>query len=181
MNSESLPQPVTQQDDPNDMGVCCTFLIRLWGVVAAVLIVVCGIIRLLTISPTCLAAGIYLIIFGLVTFLIEAPIILTFMPTAAPLLACLNKFLRPWVRCVFYIIILVPPIALCRSVTIILAVLLWFVTFSLNAVLVIGSKGKDRSVANNRGDLSMRNVSSSKAKTEDSATLIGNIEGGDEV
>ena len=149
---------------------------------AAVLIVICGIIRLLTFSPTCLAAGIYLIIFGLVTFMIEAPVILTFMPTAAPLLACINRFLRPWVRCVFYILVLIPPIALCRSVSIILAVLLWFVTFSLNAVLVIGAKGKDRRVANNnREDLSMKNVSGSKGRSEDSATLIGNLEGGDEV
>ncbi|KAI6649280.1 Calcium channel flower-like protein isoform X1 [Oopsacas minuta] len=184
MSSEGteLPQPVTQQgQDPNDMGICCTFLIRLWGVISAVLIVICGIVRVISITPLCLVAGLYLILFGLVTFLMEAPIILTFLPTAAPLLGCINKYLRPWVRCIFYIIVLIPPVAMCPTISVILAALLWFVTFSLNAVLVIGAKGKDRNIVNQRQDFSMRNVSSSKAKSEDTTTLMGNIEGGNEV
>ena len=170
-----------QMQDPNDMGICCTFLIRLWGITAALFIVICGIVRLLSFSPLCLAAGLYLIIFGLVTFLLEAPIILSFIPTAAPVLACVNRYLRPWVRCVIYILILIPPIALCRSVSVVLAALLWFVTFALNAVLVIGAKGKERDGVEQRQEFSLKNVSSSKGKSEDTSTLMGNIEGGEEV
>ena len=179
MSTQSTVQTTQSVQDPNDMGICCTFLIRLWGITSAFFIVICGIVRLLSFSPLCLAAGLYLIIFGLVTFLLEAPIILSFVPTAAPLLACVNRYLRPWVRCIIYILVLIPPIALCQSVSVILAALLWFVTFALNAVLVIGSKGKDRDSVESRQAFSMRNVSNTKGKTEDTSTLIGNIEGGE--
>ena len=182
MSTENTTHSTTQPvQDPNDMGICCTFLIRLWGITAALFIIICGIVRLLSFAPLCLAAGLYLIVFGIITFLLEAPIILSFVPTAAPLVACVNRYLRPWVRCIIYILILIPPIALCRSMSVIVAALLWFVTFALNAVLVIGAKGNDRNSVEQRQAFSLRNVNNTKGKTEDTSTLIGNIEGAEEV
>lgn len=181
MSENTVPTQSAPTQDPNDMGICCTLLIRLWGIVAAILIILCGVVRVFSISPLCIGAGVYLMVFGIVTFLLEAPIILSFIPTAAPIYLFLNRYLRPWVRCIIYFLLIITPLALCRTVTVFLAAMLWFVTFALNAVLVIGAKGKGRdTTVPQREDFSLRSVAGGKGKSEDTSTLIGNLEG-DEV
>jgi len=159
------------------------------GVVGGCVAIFFGIWCAVSIYPTCIVAGIWQILAGLVVILVEAPFCSKFVPQIAKFSTIVES--RPtWQRGLVYLAISLPPMMLCAGLSTIVGSGLIFTTAVIYGMMTVGKKASrdemaaaaassaaQSNAASNNGAFS---TSSSSVKSDGiKSGLVGNIHGQD--
>lgn len=130
-------------------------LIRMWGTLSAVCIAVTGFIVMITITPNCLAIGIYQIFAGLMILPLEAPILCTNFPTLVKMSDWVEDHFKFWMRAALYLGFSLPPFFVCPETSTFIGGASVLVTAALYGVVAIGRKGTE-APAKGQDDVEMK-------------------------
>jgi hypothetical protein len=115
------------------------WLIRIVAVVTGILAMICGVFAAISITPTCIAAGVILIFLGFSMIMFEVPICCQFVSYTQPVARFSEK--RPaWQKAILYSIPPLLPLALCQSVSIVLGFICLLVNGAIQFMLAVGKK-----------------------------------------
>ncbi|XP_065916211.1 calcium channel flower homolog [Dysidea avara] len=165
----------SQQSQEFGCGIVC--LSRGCGALSAIILLASGFITLI---PTdlifgevsqvarCVPAGILMIIFSVLMFMSEVPIIGTLCSERFLFLANFFNHIKHWHRMIIYVVFSVIPLALCPSVSTVIGCGVVFITGVLNFVLAIGQKG------DHDGDYTLSTVRYQSEGEEDEAVILEN-------
>ncbi|XP_057295633.1 calcium channel flower-like [Hydractinia symbiolongicarpus] len=117
------------------------FLIRVWGAVAALCSVSTGLFVLITITSSCLIAGIVQICVGLIILPLETPFLCSKFDILIKISDWVEKYFKFWLRATFYLVGGIPPFLLCNELSTFIGSGAILVLAALYGVLAIGRKG----------------------------------------
>jgi len=121
------------------------FVIRLWGAIAALIMISTGLFVLITVTAHCLIAGILQICVGVIVLPLEAPIFCSYFTLLIKLSDWVENKFRFWMRAALYFAFGMPPFFLCLELSTFLGCGSLLVLAALYGVLAIGKKGSESS------------------------------------
>jgi len=153
------------------------------GVVGGCVAMFFGVWCAVSIYPTCIVAGIWQILAGLVVILVEAPFCSKFVPPVAKFSTLVES--RPtWQRGLVYLAISLPPMLMCAGLSTILGSGLIFTTAVIYGMMTVGKKASrdEMAAAAAAAPTSSAGANGAGAFTKSESMksgLVGNIHGQD--
>ncbi|XP_002165260.2 calcium channel flower isoform X1 [Hydra vulgaris] len=120
------------------------FLVRIYGLVAAFILVSAGLFVLLTISGKCVIAGILQISIGVLVLALEVPLCCSYIECLVQVSNWVESHFRFWMRGLLYLAGALPSIFLCLELSTIIGSGSLLLLASLYGLLFIGKKGADK-------------------------------------
>ncbi|CAF1432684.1 unnamed protein product [Adineta steineri] len=126
------------------------WLIRIVAIVTGILAMVCGVFGALSVSASCIAAGVLMIFFGFSMIMFEVPICCQFVSYTQPVAKFSER--RPtWQKAMIYSIPPLLPLVLCQSVSIVLGFICLLVNGAIQFMLAVGKKASREEMLSRAG------------------------------
>lgn len=118
------------------------FLVRIWGSIAALCMILTGVFVLVTIHGECLIAGIVQIAVGAFVLAMEAPIFCVYFTPVKKCSDWVDSSIKHWLRGTLYVALSLPPFFLCRELSTFLGGGALLVTAVFYILLSMKTRGK---------------------------------------
>ncbi|CAF2851496.1 unnamed protein product [Rotaria sp. Silwood2] len=128
-----------QQAKPEGTTFWFRWLIRIVAIVTGILAMICGVFAAISVTPSCIAAGVIMIFLGFSMIMFEVPICCTFVSYTQPV-ARFSEKRPPWQKAILYSIPPLLPLALCQSISIVLGFICLLVNGAIQFMLAVGKK-----------------------------------------
>jgi hypothetical protein len=115
------------------------WLIRIVAIVTGILAMICGVIGALSISPSCIGAGVIMIFLGFSMIMFEVPICCQFVSFTQPV-ATFSEGRPAWQKAIIYSLPPLLPLVLCQSISIVLGFICLLVNGAIQFMLAVGKK-----------------------------------------
>ncbi|CAF0786881.1 unnamed protein product [Rotaria sordida] len=115
------------------------WFIRVVAVVSGILAMICGLFGALSLSPSCIIAGIIIIFLGFALIMFEVPICCQFVQYTQPM-AQFSEQRPSWQKAVLYSVPPLVPLMLCHSATIVFGFICILVNGAIQFMLAVGKK-----------------------------------------
>lgn len=136
-------QTAVNIDDQQPQAEGTTFwfrwLIRVVAVTTGALAMICGIFGALSISPTCIIAGVMMTLLGFALIMFEVPICCQFVQYTQPV-AQFSQQRPPWQKAILYSLPPLVPLLLCTSLSMILGFIFLLLNGAIQFMLAVGKK-----------------------------------------
>ncbi|CAF1179705.1 unnamed protein product [Adineta ricciae] len=126
------------------------WLIRIVAVVTGILAMICGVFGALSVSLSCIAAGIIMIFLGFSMIMFEVPICCQFVSYTQPV-AKFSETRPAWQKAMLYSLPPLIPLVLCQSISIVLGFICLLVNGAIQFMLTVGKKATKEEMSSRAG------------------------------
>ncbi|XP_041480843.1 calcium channel flower homolog [Lytechinus variegatus] len=140
LGNDGQPQQASPPPPQKETGFCFRLFVRIVASVAGVLAIILGLVSMISIKGLCIVAGIYIMLLGFLTILLEAPFCCQFLDITDKV-SKWSENRAPWQKALFYLLLPIVPFFFCVGVSQIFACLVIMATGVLYGLVFIGKKG----------------------------------------